>query len=165
MRKTVIFTLLLGAGIAAPARAVLLDDLLDHGYTVAAATRLPGAWSGCVRQHRLVFADGTVFACARTAGQTGFEPRVYILRLGGGPPSVVLVGAAVLAGELLRLQLHDYAVPLRVNPDPLPNQLTASPDALQPTGAIPSINTLTARQHAPLQQQQTQNPVILRSRH
>ena len=42
-----------------------------------------------------------------------------MLRLGGDPPSVVLVGSRVMAGQLLRLKLHDYPVPLRMNPEPL----------------------------------------------
>lgn len=123
-----------------------------------------GAWAGCVRQHRIVFADGTVFACARTAAQTGFEPRVYVLRLGGGPPSVVLVGSAVLAGELLQLGLDPFAVPLRVDASPLPEAPANLPGALAPVGAIPSINLLNGQQHASLQQQRTLLPVAPRHR-
>ncbi len=135
----------------------MLDDFLDRGYTVAAATRLPGAFNGCVRQHRLVFADGSVFACARTAGQTAFEPRVLILRVDGEPPSVVLVGSAVLAGELQRLRLHDYPVPLRMNADPLVER--AGPSlALQPVRAVPSLNVLDRALNAPLPDQQAQRP-------
>ena len=76
-----------------PARAAVLDEFLARGYGIAAATVLPGSFTGCVRQHRLLFADGSVFACARTMAQTAYEPRVYILRLGGEPPSVMLVGS------------------------------------------------------------------------
>ena len=165
MRPEAIVTLLLGLGMTLPAHALVLDDLLSRGYTIAAATRLPGAWGGCIRQQRLTFADGTVFACANTAGQTAYEPRVYILRLGGGPPSVALIGSAVLAGELLRLKLHDYAVPLRMNPNPMPDHAGADPGSLQPTGAIPSINTITQQRNAPLQRQQSQRPLISHPRY
>ena len=119
---------------------------------------MPGSFAGCVRQRRLLFADGSVFACARTQAQTAYDPRVYVLRLGADPPSVVLAGSAVLAGELLRLRLHDYAVPLRMNPDPLAEQPIEPAGALQPNGAIPSVNTLTQQQNAPLSQQQDQLP-------
>ncbi len=149
--------LLLGAGVCRAACAASLDDLLDRGYTVVAATRLPGAFNGCVRQHRLVFADGSVFACAQNAGQTAFEPRVLILRLGGEPPSVVLVGSAVVAGELLRLRLHDYPVPLRMNADPLDG--AAGPSmALQPLRAVASLNVLDRALNAPLAEQQVLRP-------
>ena len=158
MPRFALAALLTGLCLAQPAGAATLDDLLSRGYAIAAATRIPGSFTGCVRQHRLVFADGSVFACARTQAQTAYEPRVYILRLGGDPPSVVLAGSAILAGELARLRLHDYAVPLRMNPDPLAQQASQPAGALQPNAAIPSINTLTRQQNAPLSQQQDQLP-------
>ena len=111
-----------------------------------------------MRQRRLVFADGSVFACARTQAQTAYDPRVYVLRLGADPPSVVLAGSAVLAGGLMRLRLHDYAVPLRMNPDPMADPPTRPAGAVQPNGPIPSVNTLTQQQSAPLSQQQGQLP-------
>ena len=151
-------TLAIGLALVRPATAATLDDLLARGYTIAAATRMPGSFTGCVRQNRLVFADGSAFACARTQAQTAYEPRVYILRFGGDPPSVVLAGSTILAGELLRLRLHDYPVPLRMNPDPLVEQPTQPAGALQAIGSIPSINTLTQQQNAPLSQQQAQVP-------
>lgn len=141
-----------------PGRAAVLDDFLAQGYAIVAATTLPGSFTGCVKQRRLVFADGSVFACARTAAQTAFGPRVYILRTAGDPPSVVLVGAFVQAGELLRLKLHDYPVPLRMNADPLPLHHATPATAVQPLGAVPSINTVMQMQHAPLQQQQDRLP-------
>lgn len=146
--------LAVSAGFAAPlpAAAAVLDDFLAHDYTVAAATRFPGSFTGCIRQHRLVFADGSVFACARTEAQTAFEPRVTIFRLGGGQPSVALIGSHVLAGQLLRLRLHDYAVPLRMNADPLGGTPAAASAALQPLRPLPSINILAQQQNAPLSQ-------------
>ena len=152
MGRTAILGLLLAALPAVPASAVSVDDLLAHGYSVAAATRLAGLWTGCVRQHRLSFADGSVFACARTQAQTGYEPRVTVLRRGGDPPSVVMVGSTVLSGELLRFKLHDYAVPLRMDGNPLPASASATPGALSPTGSIPSLNTVTEQLNGPLPQ-------------
>ena len=136
----------------------MLDDFLARDYAIVAATRIPGSFSGCVRQHRLVFADGSVFACARTEAQLAYEPRVTILRLGGGPPSVVLVGSHVLAGELLRLRLHDYTVPLRMNATPLTEVVPKPSTALQPLGASPSINVVTQQLNAPLSEQQAHLP-------
>ena len=149
---------------AAPAHAVLLDDLLSRGYTVATATRLPGSFGGCIRQHQLVFADGSVFACSTTKAQTAYEPRITILRLGGDPPSVVLAGSSVLAGQLLRLRSHPYPVPLRMNADPLPERHDLPATALQPIGAIPGIDTVTRRQNAPLSLQQAERPRSLSPR-
>ena len=152
---------LLAGAFATPqaARPAGRGEVLARGYSIVAATVLPGSFTGCVRQHRLAFADGSIFACARTAAQAGYDPRVYILRLQGAPPSVVLVGARVQAGELLRLQLHDYPVPLRMNADPL---AAPPPDpglALQPVAPLPSIDTLTRQQNAPLSEQQARLPI------
>ena len=149
---------LAAACLAAPAHAATLDDLLAKGYTVAAATRLAGSFGGCVRQRQLRFADGSVFACAGTKAQTAYEPRIVILRLAGEPPSVVLAGSAVLAGQLLRLGVHGYPVPLRMNPDPLPERHGLPAATLQPLGPIPSINAVTARQNVPLPLQQPARP-------
>ena len=151
--------LLAASGAPRAAHAALLDEFLARGYSIVAATVLPGSFTGCVRQHRLVFGDGSIFACARTAAQVGYNPRVYILRLEGAPPSVVLVGARVQAGELLRLQLHEYPVPLRMNADPLAQTPPAPAFALQPIAPVPSINTVTQQQNAPLSEQQDRLPI------
>ena len=144
--------------VTAPAQAAVLDDFLSRGYTIVASTRWPGSFGGCVRQQRLVFADGSAFACARTQAQTAYEPHVYMLRLGGDPPSVVLVGSAVLAGQLLRLRSHDYPVPLRMDAAPLPELHSPPGRVIQPLGPIASINTVTSRQNAPLARQQEERP-------
>ena len=153
MARLVILALCAEFAAPLPAAAAVLDDFLARDYTVAAATRLPGSFTGCIRQHRLVFADGSVFACARTKAQTAYEPRVTIFRLGGGPPSAVLVGSHVLAGQLLRLRLHEYAVPLRMNADPLGGVPAKPSAALQPLRATPSITAIMQMQDAPLAQQ------------
>ena len=160
LAPTVGLTVALTVALGAPwqAMAAVLDDFLSHDYTVVAATRVPGSFTGCIRQHRLVFADGSVFACARTEAHIAYEPRVTILRLAGGPPSVVLVGSHILAGELLRLHLHDYPVPLRMTANPLVTLPARPSGALQPTGATPSINVLTQQQNTSISQQQAQLP-------
>ena len=158
MSRLATLALILGLGVPSGGQAAVLDDFLAQGYTVVAATRVPGSFTGCVRQHRLAFADGSVLACARTVAQTAYEPRVTILRLGAGPPSVVLAGSSVLAGQLLRLGLHDYPVPLRMNPDPLGDRPATPSTALQPLQPIPSINDLTKQQNASVSQQQDQLP-------
>ena len=141
-----------------PARAAVLDEFFDRGYTIVAATTLPGSFTGCARQQRLTFADGSVFACARNSSQTAYEPRVYILALRGERPSVVLVGSRVQSGQLLRLRSRDYAVPLRMNADPLTEPPPVPSVALQPTGPVPSINTVTQQQDEPLSEQQARLP-------
>ncbi len=158
MLRAVILILL--ASFAAPrtAQAAVLDEFFARGYSIVASTTLPGSFTGCIRQRKLVFADGSIFSCARNTAQTAYEPRVYILRLGSDPPSVILVGSHPLPGELLRLQLHDYPVPLRMNADPLAARPAAPAYALQPIGPIPSIDTLTQQQNAPLSEQQDRVP-------
>jgi hypothetical protein len=158
MVRFAVFTLVIGFGVPGLAGAATLDDFFARGYTVAASTTLAGNFTGCVRQHRLEFADGSVFACARTMAQIAYAPRVYILRLGGDAPSVVLVGSRVQAGELLRLRLHDYPVPLRMDPDPQLSGPAPPGLALAPVGPIPSIDTLMQQQNAPLSAQQTRLP-------
>ena len=160
MVRIAAFTLLAACVVPSVAGAATLDEFFARGYTVAASTTLAGNFTGCIRQHRLEFADGSVFSCARTTAQIAYEPRVYILRLGGDPPSVLLVGSRVLGGELLRLRQHDYPVPLRMIADP---QLTgpAVPGlALAPIGPIPSINMLTQQRNAPLSEQQSRLPTL-----
>ncbi len=158
MVRLAALALIFGFGAPLPAAAAVLDDFLGRGYAIVAATRIPGSFNGCVHQHRLVFADGSVFACARTEAQLAYEPRVTILRLDGGPPSVVLVGSHVLAGELLRLRLHDYTVPLRMDATPLTEVAAKPSTALQPVRALPSIDVLTQQQNAPLSEQQARLP-------
>jgi hypothetical protein len=160
MVRIAAFTLAAMVGAPCVAGAATLDDFFARGYTVAASTTLAGNFTGCVRQHRLLFADGSVFACARTTAQIAYDARVYILRLGGDPPSVVLVGSRVMTGELLRLQQHDYPVPLRMNAEPQLGGPVAPGLALAPVGPIPSINTLTQQQNAPLSEQQERLPTL-----
>jgi hypothetical protein len=115
----------------------VLDELLGRGYVVEAATTLPGPFTGCLRQHQLVFADGSVFACARNGSQLAVTPRAYILGLPGAPPSVVLLGSVILPGELLRLRQHVYSLPLRMNASPLPGAPGLTTMANQPIKALP----------------------------
>lgn len=122
--------------LAHPALGQALDDYLVRGYSVAAATRLNGPYGGCARGQRLVFADGSVFLCGRTVSQQGFAPRVTILRLAGEPPSVLLIGARPYAGQLVRLRLHDYTVPLRMRVAPWPPAPAAPVAALAPGRAL-----------------------------
>ncbi len=158
--------LLLAALLAtSPSRAAVLDDYLMHGYQIVAATVLPGSFGGCVRHNRLVLADGSVFSCAATSSQVAFDPRVFVLRLGADPPSLVLIGSQPYAGELLRLRGHDYPVPLRISEGVLADT-PAHATALRPVAPVRPVLGLDAivqQSELPLAQQQD-SPLPVRPR-
>jgi hypothetical protein len=114
-----------------PASATCPDELLASGYSVWDVTRLPGFFSGCVRNRTLVFADGSTFVCSETRGQLGLNLRVLILGRPGEAASVTLAGSRVLPGTLLRLRNRTYARPQRAMARP-----TVSHHSLEPLGGL-----------------------------
>jgi hypothetical protein len=146
---------------ACRAQAPSLGDYLQKGYTVARVTTFQGAFAGCTRKANLVFADGTVFRCDQNVHRRGFNPRVYLLRQGGDPPSVIFIAAETYEGAILQLGQRTLRVPYKIvssddgvpGADALPVGGSALIDAIAP---VSSINQLQSESQSRLNTAQSQ---------
>jgi hypothetical protein len=145
---------LLGAIALTPStgRAQSVDDYLQHGYTIALATTLPGLFAGCTRDDTLTFADGSTFTCAQTVHRKAFNPRVLFLRENADRPSVLLIGGYAYQGFVHYFGKNKLTSPFVMVIDALDDQQTTpgAPDEaasitngrIDPVAAIQSINDL-----------------------